>query len=111
MDLSRTYDVLMALNREAFAAGRYEIAYHALEAALWSAEGLGDDRRLAQVQALAAEQGAWIDANAPGHRLSSHSALGRTTQGVFASCARSADALLAGLRARRLQQKLAGPGG
>src|SRR5262249_53533866 len=99
MDLRDTFERLVALNRDAFAAGEYPVAYHVLEAALECASGLRDDWRLTDIQKLAEEQGAWIDAHAPGHRLSSQSAAQRGTQAVYLSLARTAAVLLAGLQA------------
>jgi hypothetical protein len=43
------YDRLMALNREAFAAGSYEVAYHALAAALHCAIDLEASQLLSGV--------------------------------------------------------------
>ncbi len=106
MNLNETYDRLLSLNGEAFAAAQFEVAYHILEAALHCAEGLGDEKRLSAVQRLAEEQGAWIDAHAPQHRLSSRSAQARGNPSVFHSCARIAAAMLAGLHAARSDQRI-----
>jgi hypothetical protein len=57
------YAMLLELNREAFEAGRYKAAYHALLSAMYCAEELGDAGRLAEVAAVAKEQGEWLDRN------------------------------------------------
>jgi hypothetical protein len=105
MDLGATYEVLLGVNAGAFAAGHYEVAYHALEGALHCANGLKDQRRVGEVARLAAEQGNWIDAHTPGHRVSSASAAKRGTQPVFRSCAQTAAAMLALLHAQQSQRQ------
>lgn len=73
----RMYDCLIAINRDAFAAGSYETAYHALASALHRAQDLGADSLLVAVARLAGEQGAYIDTHVPAHSLSSASAARR----------------------------------
>jgi hypothetical protein len=102
MDLQDTFERLLALNSEAFAAGQYAVAYHVLEAATECASQLRNEGLLFEVHKTAERQGAWIDANASQHRLSSASASRRGTQPVFHSLARTATALLAALHAERV---------
>ncbi len=106
MDLHETYDRLRRLNQETFDAREYAMAYHILEAAMHCAYRLKDAARLTDVGQLARAQGAALDANDPGHRLSSHGALARGTQPLFLSCAQTSAALLAGLRAEQAQGTL-----
>ena len=61
------YTQLMAINALAFAKGQYEVAYHALVAALHCAHDLHDSNRVVAVQQRAAEQRHEIDERAPGH--------------------------------------------
>jgi hypothetical protein len=69
-DMGDTYEHLMAISREAVARGHYEVAYHALAAAMHVAEVLHDSTRLREVEGEAQEQMMWIDDRDPEHRLS-----------------------------------------
>jgi hypothetical protein len=64
-------------------AGEYEVAYHALCAALHAAESLHDDESCKEVQARAKECREWIDTRDPGHKLSTRSAQSRGHEGIF----------------------------
>ena len=68
-DTASLFAQCIALNREAFAAGYYNTAYHALAAALYVAHARQETEGLARVECLAVEQLAVIDANRSGVRV------------------------------------------
>jgi hypothetical protein len=68
------YEHLMDINKEAFGQELYEVAYHALAAALHCAFLLEPEALLVTVEQRAREQGNWIDTHAAAHPLSSSSA-------------------------------------
>ncbi len=105
MGPAELYETLMGLCDEAFAAGRFEVAYHLLEAAAHGAHEARDERRLARVAADARRRQAWLDANRPGHRMASPQARHRGNTPLFESCARAAEVMLAGLRAEAATRK------
>jgi hypothetical protein len=85
------FDRAMSVNGEAFAAGHYEGAYHALMAALHFARDLGDEDRLQRVARVAGEQGQHIDKQCPSHRLSSQAAGLHGHDSVFRLAVRQAE--------------------
>ena len=91
-DAHNLYTRLLAINRLAFSEAHYEVAYHALAAAMHSASDVGDRERLYDVQRLATEQRDWIDSNKPNHRLSSASARARGQHSLFGMLERQAEA-------------------
>jgi hypothetical protein len=82
-DAAGWFDRAMSVNREGFAAGHYEAAYHALMAALHFAEDLEDEGRLLRVAQVAGEQGRLLDSLPTPHRLSSRMAKARGHEGLF----------------------------
>jgi hypothetical protein len=84
------FERLIAINDEAFAAGRYEVAYHALMAALHAAQDAGDPAHLRSVERIAEKQQDRIDADAPRHRLATDEARGHGVIGIFRMAARQA---------------------
>ncbi len=86
------YERLMAVNQQAFEAGLFNVAYHALAAALYCARQLPDNQGLHAVERVAREQLAWIDQNAPGYEHSSESAAQRNHESIFLALARQAAA-------------------
>ncbi len=64
-DFQDLYRRAIALNQDAFQAGSFDAAYHALESALYLAEKLQHNEPIQQVIKIAAEQLAWIDKHAP----------------------------------------------
>jgi hypothetical protein len=86
------FQQLMGINGEAFATGRYEVAYHALMAALHAAQDAGDPVHLRSVERTAEQQQDRIDADAPRHRLSSDKARKHGAVGIFRMAARQASA-------------------
>jgi hypothetical protein len=65
------------------AADQYQVAYHALAAALHAGEALNDQETCRLVERYADECRQHIDVRAPGHRLSSRSAQARGHEGIF----------------------------
>ncbi len=88
------YEQLMAVNQAAFAARLFNVAYHALAAALHCARQLPDDQSLHAVERVAREQLAWIDQNAPEYEHSSASAAERNHDSFFLVLARQAVATM-----------------
>lgn len=86
------YSALLAINRRAFARAAYEVAYHALAAALHAACDDADRERISDVRLIASRQGAWIDAHRPEHRLSSNSAKARGRLSMYSMLERQAEA-------------------
>jgi glutamate-1-semialdehyde aminotransferase len=86
------FEQLLGINADAFAAGRYEVAYHALMAALHAAQDASDPSHLRRVQQLADQQQDRIDAEAPRHRLASDVARRHGVIGIFRMAARQASA-------------------
>jgi hypothetical protein len=92
------FEQLMRINDEAFAAGRYETAYHALMAALHASQDVGDPVQLRRVEQTAEYQQERIDADSPHHRLSSVEARNHGLVGIFRMAARQASARTAILK-------------
>ena len=78
---------LMALSHEAARNGQYEVAYHALAAAMHSAELNQNLTELAEVAAVCAEQAAAVEAVKPAHSLSQSRAAARGTHPIYKSLA------------------------
>jgi hypothetical protein len=100
------YEQLLEMNRAAFEAGGYEVAFHTLSSAIHCARYLSDEQRLADVERIATEQGEWIDAHAPTHAISSNSAAERGNQGVFANLALQARSSQLILRQDELKERI-----
>ncbi len=95
---------LMAANEDAFAAGLFNAAYHALAGALHCARQLQDEAALRRVRDAAGEQLVWIDQNAPDYEHSSQSAEVRGHDSIFYLLARQAAASLEIANQRKKQQ-------
>jgi hypothetical protein len=91
-DERNLYSQLLVINRQAFTHAHYEVAYHALAAALHSAYDTGDQERLRDVQFIATSQRDWIDTHQPDHRLSTSSARARGQNSMFTMLERQAAA-------------------
>lgn len=65
------------------AADQYEVAYHALAAALHAGESLSDQETCRLIERYAEECRQHIDLRAPAHRLSSRSAQARGHESIF----------------------------
>jgi hypothetical protein len=81
------FRTLLNANLTAMSGEQYEVAYHALAAALHAAADARDCAQLAEVGDIAVTQLGWINRNAPGHRLSTGSAASRGNKSPFASLA------------------------
>jgi hypothetical protein len=103
MDLVDTYERLLSMSGEAFASRHYAVAHHLLEAAAYCAMDAGDVERLEGVGRLAGEQGAWLAAHDPGHRLSPVSAATRGNPGIHELLRLSVEGMAAVLRAQKVQ--------
>lgn len=76
-------DILLRLHAEAREQGEHHVAYHALAGALHAAESLADPEACGRIEHLSREHGAQIDAEEPGHLLSSESAASRGHETIF----------------------------
>jgi hypothetical protein len=92
------FEQLMRINDGAFAAGRYETAYHALMAALHASQDMGDPVLLRRVEQTAEQQQDQLDVDSPHHRLSSDEAKRHGVVGIYRMAARQASARLAILK-------------
>jgi hypothetical protein len=88
------YEAFLAFNRQAFAAGYYNTAYHTLAAALQAAHERQDAEGVARVARLAREQGAVMDAIAAGNEPAAQSAAARGHRSMFALLVPEAQAML-----------------
>jgi hypothetical protein len=79
------YHRLRVMYVEAVDAGRYELGYHLLAAALHAAEELDSLELLTQVTQLAEQQQRKLDAMKPEHRLSSNAARRRGNSAQYAA--------------------------
>jgi hypothetical protein len=89
-NLSDIYQRLMLINQEAFADGHYDVAYHALVAALHCEQTLKDIQGLVEVEWVAHEQLQWIDAHHPEYEHSTQSASARGHLSIYHNLARQA---------------------
>jgi hypothetical protein len=87
-------DELLTDSRSALDAELYEVAYHALAAALHGAEAAKDDERLREIQAEATRQQKEVDAHSPNHRLSRNAGRERAHGGWFDALAIQATSIL-----------------
>ena len=98
MKLPGMYQRLLAINSEAHASAAYEVAYHALAAALHAANDNHDEAGVLEVKKLAEEQLEWIDAHDSTHPLATASARERGHASVYAMLAQQANAMALMLR-------------
>jgi hypothetical protein len=91
--VSDLFQRLMGINQEAFACEEYDVAYHALAAALHCAQSLKDEQRLGDVGRAANEQLAWIDSYHPEYRYSTQSSSRRGNLNVYSNIVRQAKAI------------------
>ena len=76
-ELSELYQQQLSSNQRAFTLGEYNVAYHALMAALHCAETLKDAHGLSEVKQRAEEQLVWIEQHHPEYEHSTQSAIRR----------------------------------
>ena len=86
------YDDLMSVHRSAFGGTYYNVAYHALAAALHCADDAFDLERVTEVEQVASEQLAWIDLHAPAYEHSSQNAALRGHVSIYTMLSRQAHA-------------------
>jgi hypothetical protein len=96
-------DQLLRINRASYAAGRFEVAYHVLCAALHCAEELNDLEMVAVVQHRAEQQQGELDQAEPPHPLSTGGAARRGTHPLFSSLGRTAHAASVRIKAQLAQ--------
>jgi hypothetical protein len=75
------------MHQEALEAGRPELGYHLLAAALHAAEELGSLERLAEIRHLAEDRQKQLDRAGPEHRLSSSAAQRRGNTAQYTALA------------------------
>jgi hypothetical protein len=68
------YDHLLQMHDEAFEAGRFDLSYHLLAAALHAAEEMEDFARLTAIQVTAEQRQQTLDDRKPAHHMSTASA-------------------------------------
>ena len=90
--LRKLYHQLMAGTHEAWAVEQYDVAYHALTAALHCALPLKDGHAVEEVERIAAAQLREIDAQHPEYQHSTRSAAARGHESIFATLGRQARA-------------------
>ncbi len=89
------YNRSLTINKEAFQAGMYDSAYHALMSALHSAELLESNEPLLHISQVAKEQLAWIDEHHPEYEHSTASTTRRNLgRSIFALTASQADTIV-----------------
>ncbi len=86
------YDQLVRINKEAFEAGMYDAAYHALCSAMHCAQHLESDQALLDIKNKAEEELAWIDLYKPGYEYSSTSSAERNHESIYKMLSRQAEA-------------------
>jgi hypothetical protein len=94
IEVEGVFPALLTINRQAFALAQYEVAYHALAAALHSACDDANRDHLREVQTIALRQGEWIDSHSPEDRISSTSARLRGHDSMYSMLERQAGAAI-----------------
>lgn len=101
----------IALFESARNAEEYEVAYHALAAALHAAEGLDDAAACAEIERLANECRLHIDHDEPAHKLSTSTAHQRGHESIFRQLALTAVSARLRIEADAVRQKTKGARG
>ena len=99
------YQDLLQMHQEAFAAARFELAYHVLAAALHAAEEAENLDWLGDIEDLAKDRQAEIDTSHPDEKISSVSAGGRGNVARFTALAATAAATRGRIVAQRALQR------
>ena len=89
--LQKLYHQLMVCNQESFGAQEYDVAYHALMAALHCAQPLKDIHYLGEIERVARTQIAEIDTQHPEYTHSTRSAARRGHESIFTLLGRTLD--------------------
>jgi hypothetical protein len=95
MNSSNLIERLVACSTDAAAANLYEVAYHALMAALHAAEAADDLSALRDITEIAQRQERAIESVSPPHRLARVSAQARGTVPLYSSLALHIEAVRA----------------
>ena len=95
----KLYDRLMQMQQQAFEAGRFQVSYHLLAAAVHAAEELKRAELLDQLAELANSRQEDLDRREPMHAISTASAQGRGNSALFATLATTAKATRARIAA------------
>jgi len=82
---TQLFERLLTLSEEAAAADLFEVAYHALMAALHAAENDSNIDRVARISMTAASQERALEAVRPPHPLSQAAASHRGTESVYST--------------------------
>jgi uncharacterized protein YecT (DUF1311 family) len=90
--LKETYLRLIQINQETFAGGEYDVAYHALSGAIYCAASLKEINYIVEVERLAVQQLAWIDAHDPEYEHSTESSSKRGLPSIYSNLAKMANA-------------------
>jgi hypothetical protein len=90
--IRKLYSSLVKINEESFDGAQYDVAYHALCAALHCAASLKEINYLSEVERLAVQQLDWIDAHDPEYEHSSQSASKRGHVSIYKNLAKMANA-------------------
>jgi hypothetical protein len=90
--LRRLYSLLIQVNQESFAGAEYDVAYHTLSAAAHCAGSIKEIHYLHEVERLAIQQLAWIDAHDPEYEHSTRSASQRGHTSIYKNLANTASA-------------------
>jgi hypothetical protein len=85
------YTRLLVASQEAMEREQYEVAYHALSAALHFAQDTRDAERLDEVANVALSQLAYINVNAPSNLMSTKSAENRRGVDMYEMLSRMAE--------------------
>lgn len=93
------YEQLATISREALESGHYEVAFHALSAAIHCANDLGNEEFLRDVEQEAEAQKALIDQAAPESRMSTQAAHRRGGKNMY-------DSLIQQARVHQRQAKI-----
>ena len=88
----KLYQRLMQMQQQAFAAGRFEVAYHLMAAAVHAAEELNRVELLDDLEALASSRQKELDQGTPSHTISTAAAHGRGNSPLFSTLATTAAA-------------------
>jgi hypothetical protein len=88
----KLYQRLMQIHEQAFEAGRFQVAYHVMAAAVHAAEEFNSVESLEQVEVLARSRQAELDEREPEHAISTASAKSRGNTALFANLATTAGA-------------------
>lgn len=92
VEQSHVYDSLIVISQKALETGHYEVAYHALAAAMHYARDEGNKERLANIETIAQAQQDWIDSRDLKHWMSRQSAARRGVKSLYDTLARQARA-------------------